>query len=279
MWINWPWGSNTDTPKGSVLHCIVHCNWDTDIHLHSKCSITTRKGGNQGYGVPQYTMFNNLYTVLWCNELWCLISLLTTFLYIIWQLDVTHWHMTRNIIISCRLMSTNCRHKPNCQRYVWQIVLCQHSSHHILESHSFQCHYLSNHSPAIVITPIHPPSNCHQYNMSLTNITMRVLTTTIAIWDLQSYSHHAISSRTTIIAIISVTLSKSHHNDIISAEEVIIQYDNIRPAIWQSSRYYEKSKSHHHNILVYIQFIMKISDKQSNHHHDNIRTAVQQSSQ
>jgi hypothetical protein len=43
MWINLPWGSNTDTPKGSALHCIVHCNWDTDIHLHSKCSITTRK--------------------------------------------------------------------------------------------------------------------------------------------------------------------------------------------------------------------------------------------
>jgi hypothetical protein len=72
-----------------------------------------------------------------------------------------------------------------------RIVLCQHSSHHILGPHSFQCHYLSNHSLAIVITPIHPPSNRHQYNMSLTNITMRVLTTTI--WDLQSYSHHAIS--------------------------------------------------------------------------------------
>jgi hypothetical protein len=173
---------------------------------------------------------------------------------------------------------SNCRHNPNSKRYVEEILLCQHSSHHILGSNSFQCHYLSNHSPAIVIKPIHPPSNRHQYNMSLTNITMRVLTTTMTIWNLQSNSHHVVSSRTTVIAIISVALSKSHHNDIISAGRGIIHYDNIRPAIWQSSRYDEKSKSHHHTILVYIQCIMNISDQQSNYHHDNIRPAVQQSS-
>jgi hypothetical protein len=38
-------------------------------------------------------------TVLWCNKIWCSISLLTTFMYIIWQLDVKHWHMTRNMLL------------------------------------------------------------------------------------------------------------------------------------------------------------------------------------
>jgi hypothetical protein len=34
-------------------------------------------------------------------------------------------------------------------------------------------------------------------------------------------------NKTTVIAIISVALSKNHHNDIISAGQVIIHYDNI----------------------------------------------------
>jgi hypothetical protein len=79
------------------------------------------------------------------------------------------------------------------------------------------------------IKPIHPPSNRHQYNMSLTNITSP-----------DNYHGHmrpAVQQspryfqQNNVIAIISVALSKNHHNDIISAGQVIIHYDNIRPAI------------------------------------------------
>jgi len=34
MYINLPQGSNTDAPKGSALHGIVHCNGDTDTALY-----------------------------------------------------------------------------------------------------------------------------------------------------------------------------------------------------------------------------------------------------